>query len=82
MVNWLFVFLGFLMRAEVNRMPHILRFGQYLPYDKVTPCVGTVDTFPAFPNTPALPGQVSRRGLNLVLIQNIRNIAQAVSLDS
>ena len=82
MVNRLLIFVGFLVRAEVDRMPHILRLGQYLPYDKVAPCIGTVNIFLAFPDAPALSCQVSRRKLNLVPIQNIRNIAQAVSLDS
>ena len=82
MVNRLLIFVGFLMGTEVDRMPHILRFGQYLPYDKITPCVGTVNIFSAFPNAPTLSCQVSCWRLNLVPIQDIRNIAQAVSLDS
>ena len=82
MINRLFIFVGFLMGAEIDCMPHILRLGQYLSYDKVAPCVGTVYAFSAFPDTPAMSGQVSCRGLNLVPIQDVRNIAQAVSLDS
>ena len=69
------------MRTEVDCMPHIFRLGQYLPNNKIAPGVGALNRFLAFPRPPPLPCQVCRWRLNLVLIQNIRNVAQAVSLD-
>ena len=81
MKNWLLILIGFFVGTKVDRMAHVLRFRQYPSHNEVAPSVGTVNIFFAFPRAAPLLCQVSRRGFNLVPIQNVCNIAQAVPLN-
>ena len=69
------------MGAEVDRMPHILRLGKYLPHCETVPAIGPGDVLPTFPNAPPLPCEVSGRRLDLRLAEYRGDLIRPVALN-
>ena len=75
------VLVGFLVGAEVDRMAHILRLGKYLPHCEAVPAIRPGDVLPAFPDAPALSGEIGGRRLDFLLAEHRGNFIGAVALD-
>ena len=69
------------MGAEVDCMAHILRLGKYLPHCKAVPAIRPGDVLPAFPDAPALSGEIGGRRLDFLLAEHRGNFIGAVALD-
>lgn len=66
----IFVSVRFLVRTEVDRVPHIVRFGKYLSHYKATPVVGMRKVIFAFPCPVRLPRLMDSRRLHLFVMED------------
>ena len=75
------ILVGFLVGTEVDGMPHILRLGENLSDRKTIPAIRPGDVLFAFPNAPALSGEISGRRLDFLLAEYRSNFIRAVAHD-
>ena len=72
---------GFLLRPEVDRMRHILRFGNNMPDNKAAPVIRAWKFISAFPDTLVLLTKVNGGRLHLIIIEDADDFIRAVALD-
>ena len=75
------VLVGFLVSAEVDRMPHILRLGEDLPHREAIPAIRPGNVLSAFPNAPALSGEIDGGCFDFFLTEHRGNFIGAVALN-
>ena len=76
-----FVLVRLLVGAEVHRMPHIFRLCKDVPDNITAPVIRIGKFLFAFPNAPALPCGIDRRGFDLVIKQDAGNVIRAFALN-